>query len=154
MTNGEVREGLWMIARMNPRLAGLLAKPMGRVGKQRTLFDNWAEVLRDLDEKHYFDVCEEYAGGRRRIDDENNLVFEIATECRNRTYREQQRLEQYSKVHRLGRAPWREAKPEALWCRIIKYVLSHKQPPDHLEDLVRWEKGAPKPDWLEASETD
>ena len=147
-----IKNELWEIAKVYPTLRGLLQSELR--GGGCTVGEHWAMVIREthLDAEHFANVCWEYATCKRALPSPaDRLLQELISESSERTWRDRERLAQYEKYH--NQENWRDINRDAVWCRIIKYVMRNPQPPDRIEDLIRWEKGGPRPEWLEQPAT-
>ena len=143
----QIKSELWSIGQSYPTLGGLLKKAIG----ESSVGHRWAMMLAeaDVDDDHLSNVFYEFTHFERELpEQQDRLPFEILEEAKRRTWKDRERFEQYDNIHKHGRAPWRDAEPASLWCRIIKRVLAERVTADQLDDLVAWEKGAPRPAWM------
>lgn len=95
-----VRAKLWEIGKTYPLLLGLLQKSIDRTGKQ-TVGNHWAELLKDLNQFHFDDVCHEFADLRIELPDPiDRLPMLIRQMTSERAAIDEKRLEQHAETIR------------------------------------------------------
>lgn len=143
----QIKNLLYEIGQRYPTLLGVMQKRAGKA----TVGHHWAQILEPYDMEDIEVICDEYSMARKAIPKPaEGLIFELREYCADEQYRRQSRLEQYEKVHRRCKAPWREAKPSSRWCRAVKHIMEHGPvKADQVDDLVAWEKTGTEPEWME-----
>ena len=153
MHASEVKNGLNRIAKNYPTLMGLLMKKMP---SGETLGAQWAEVLRNLNEYYFNEVCDEYADLKTPLPEPiDQLVFHIKHEVDDRYQRDYDRFLQHEKYHSRKKTkggcefmrPIRESWNLGIQVRDGKMTQAEcKRKTDELAD---WSAGGEKPQWLD-----
>ena len=151
-----VKNELWEIAKAYPTLAGILQKKMSN---NLTVGHHWAELLKDLEQTHFEDVCYEYATLQQPLPEpQDQLVFAIRHEVRDRKAKEEAKLEQHQKYHTNNKVmQWvRSDATGSIAVRLGEMVregtLTREENDQRMDDLLAWEKQHDKtdrPEWLE-----
>ena len=144
-----IREELWEIGKTFPTLGGLLQKPVGR--SKTTVGSHWVEVIKeaDLNADHIENVCTEYSRCEREMPDrQDQLVFEIIQECKDRRAKDVEKLNQQVYHQKTPKVDSGVAERHC-WAR--HYVIANGPFGDKtIQELIDWtENGGSVPSWCE-----
>ena len=115
----------------------------------------WATLLQPLDGDHRENVCHEYATFERPLPERvDQLAASIMWEVKERMHQDAERLRVYELRQQARKAPWRDDGTSVPVCVAVRYVLANGPlPDDQVEELCRWDRGGPMPEFIKETTT-